>query len=123
RMTMSYNTTTSIINAGTYVDYRDSTTLQYFLFEINYDFNTKTLNSFSILGLSGTDTEKTSAGVRYYTFENNTLKVLDNTAESFEPFAQEILAEMEILSTPERETNPADYSAEYIAAMNTAQGE
>lgn len=123
RMSTEYNSNTSTIIAKLYADYRDSATLQYFVFEINYDFNTETLNNFSILGFSGTDTNKTTNNVRYYKFANNTLKVLDNTAESFEPFAQSILNEMDTLSAPEKAQNPAEYSTEYLLAMSEAMGQ
>ncbi len=120
RLKMSYNDSTSTIKAEVYADYRDNSYINYFVFDINYDFDTDTLNNFSILGFSGTDTTPTTNGVRYYKFANNNLKVLSNEASSFETFAEGVLDNMDAFSSNEWSTNAPDYSTEYLSAMTEA---
>lgn len=43
--------------------------------------------------------------------------MLSSTAESFEPFAQNVLTNMQSFMEPEKAQNPADYSTEYLTAM------
>ena len=120
RFKTKYESKKSLITVDIVADYRDSISLQYFVFGINYDFDSDKLNNFTILGFSGTDNSKTTSNVRYYKFENNNLKGLSHEAESFIPFAEGVLDVMETLITPVKESNPEDYSAEYIAAMQAA---
>lgn len=122
RFVLSYDADTSTITTKVCADYRDSSSLQYFVFDIVYDFETDTLGEFSILGFSGSDENKVTTSVRYYKFSNNTLKVLSNEADGFETFAQSVITDMETLLTPERETMPEDYSTEYLSAMMEAMG-
>lgn len=120
KFSTKYDAEKSIITVDVVADYRDSTPLQYFSFDINYDFENDKLNSFSILGFSGTEDSKVTSNVRYYKFENNNLKVLSNEAAGFEAFATSVIEKMEgiLANTPEQ--NPEDYSTEYLDAMNTA---
>jgi hypothetical protein len=115
-----YDADKSIITIDVVVDYRESSNLQYFSFDINYDFDNEKLNSFSILGFSGTDENKTISSVRYYKFENNSLKVLSNEASGFEEFATDVIEKMDGILANTDEENPEDYSTEYLDAMNEA---
>ena len=115
-----YDADKSIITVDVVADYRDESALQYFSFDINYDFDNEKLNSFSILGFSGTDENKTISSVRYYKFENNSLKVLSNEAASFETFATSVIEKMDNILANTDEENPEDYSIEYLDAMNEA---
>lgn len=120
KFSVGYDSKKSLITVDVVSDYRDSASLQYFVFEINYNFDSEKLNSFTILGFSGSDTNKIPASVRYYKFENNSLSQLSQQAEGFIPFAEGVIADMEALLATEEEANPEDYSAEYIAAMMAA---
>ena len=122
RFTLSYNASTSTITTEICADYRENSTLQYFVFDIVYNFDTDTLGEFSILGFSGSDENKVTSNVRYYKFANNTLKVLSNAAEGFDTFAQGVINDMETLLTQEREASPENYSLEYLSAMVEAMG-
>ena len=120
KFSTKYDAEKSIITVDVVADYRDSNPLQYFSFDINYDFENDKLNSFSILGFSGTEENKVTSSVRYYKFENNNLKVLSNEATGFEAFATSVIEKMDGILANIDEENPEDYSTEYLDAMNTA---
>ena len=120
KFSTKYDADKSIITVDVVADYRDSNPLQYFSFDINYDFENDKLNSFSILGFSGTNENKVTSSVRYYKFENNNLKVLSNEATGFEAFATSVIEKMDGILANTDEENPEDYSTEYLDAMNAA---
>ena len=120
KFSTKYDAEKSIITVDVVADYRDSNPLQYFSFDINYDFENDKLNSFSILGFSGTEENKVASSVRYYKFENNNLKILSNEATGFEAFATSVIEKMDSILANTDEENPEDYSTEYLDAMNAA---
>ncbi len=119
RMNTAYNSETSVVTTDIYVEYENNsaTYVQYFVFDIEYDFTIEKLNSFSILGFNGIKNNETIDGVEYFKFKDNILKTLSHEAESFAPFATQVFNEMNMLKTPAWATSPIDYSAEYWAAM------
>ena len=95
-------------------------TLMYFVFDIDYNFNEKILNGFTILGYSGKKISLNASGVNYYKFKNNNLIVLSHTSQSFDAFATTVLDELTTYLAPQWIANPAAYLSEYMAAMNEA---
>lgn len=92
----------------------EGTNEQYFEFTIIYDFTADTVTEFQILGLSG--------DIRFYKFKNDTLKMLDMTSTYYEGFSQTVQQRIADIKAPARETNPEDYSVEYMLAGQQAMG-
>ncbi len=118
RVGMTYENGIIIIKVA--ANYRENDYLNYFVFEIDYDFDNKTLNGFSILGYAGPSFMKEESGVRYYKFANNDLRVLNSEAEGYQTFAEGVLSELDEFLAPAKAVNPADYSTEYLSAMQEA---
>ena len=121
RLKMSYKDN-SIINAITYVeDHTKETVSLYFLeFEFDYNFDTKTLNGFSVLGVMGNKNSLTKNDVNYLKYYNNTLKVVNPTAPNFNSFANDVLNETVQHGQNPFADNLTDYSTQYITAMQNA---
>ena len=92
----------------------EGTNEQYFEFTIIYDFTADTVTEFQILGLSG--------DIRFYKFKNDTLKMLNMTSTYYEGFSQTVQQRIADIKAPARETNPEDYSVEYMLAGQQAMG-
>ena len=114
RFKMSYDDKTNIITSDVYCEDGNSY-VYYLVFEINYNFDTDTLNSFILHGYMGSETV-TVLGVNYFVFENNALKTYDTQAQSFADFAAQEIQAMETISAAEWASERADYSDEYNSA-------
>lgn len=110
RFKQSYNQDASMIKVDIVADSEYGT--QYFVFEIVYDFEADQISSVSVQGLSG--------DVRYYKLTADSLKMLSFESENYENYQQQVLSDLETIKEPARETNPEDYSQEYISAMQEA---
>lgn len=118
RVEMTY--VNDVIVIKVVADYRENDYLNYFVFEIDYDFDGKELNGFSILGYSGPSLHKIESGVRFYKFANNDLKVLKSDADGYQAFVSDTLLDLDEYLAPEKSANPTDYSDEYLSAMQEA---
>ena len=87
-----------------------------------FNFSTNTLDGFNILGYMGEKDNLTKNGVNYYKFANNNLRVLNQSAEVFNGFANEVLNKTETLGIPNFADDLTDYSTQYIQGMLEAAG-
>ena len=113
RIKMAYDSQTELIKSEVYCD--DGGAKTYLIFEILFDFETQTLDYFTITGAMGVELNTNS--VNYFKFQNNTFKMLPQGTETFNAYAQEILAVCDTLTATEWGTNLPDYSQEYVDAM------
>lgn len=113
RIKMAYNSDTSVITSEVYCDAGDYKT--YLIFEILFDFESETLDYFSISGAMGNSL--TINSVNYFKLKNNTFKMLPQDAEVFEEYAESILETCNTLVETEWGNNLPDYSEEYVNAM------
>lgn len=118
RMKTVYNSETSVVTTEIYIEYEINSTayVQYFVFDIEYDFSAEKVESFSISGFDGRKENQTADGVEYFKFKNNEFKKLSHEAESFASFAAQVFTNIDTLRTPARATSPADYTVEYTDA-------
>ena len=114
RIKMAYDNESSAILSEVYC--LNDSYKTYLTFEIFFDFATNTLNSFTLTGAMGTG-ELTANSVNYFKFQNNSLKMLNTSANSFATYAQSVLGDLAIVSAGEWGTNLPDYSQEYVDAM------
>ncbi len=113
RIKMAYDTETKIIKSEVYCD--DGSYKTYLIFDILFDYETETLNYFTITGAMGATFDTNS--VNYFKLQDNTFKMLPQGTEVFNNYAQEILATCDTLVATEWGTNLPDYSQEYVDAM------
>ncbi len=116
RFGFSYDEVSSIIKVPVAV-FEDNGRLSYYDFEIVYNFETDTLSEFTISGFSGYKDNITSDGVRYYKFKDNTLYSLPTTSNKFADFAEAKIEELNNFVNAEWETNPENYTQEYMDAL------
>lgn len=113
RIKMAYNADTSVITSEVYCD--DGSYKTYLIFEILFDFESETLDYFTITGAMGATL--TTNSVNYFKFKNNIFKMLPQETEVFEGYAESILETCNALAETEWGTNLPDYSEEYVNAM------
>ena len=118
KIKMSYNTETSLITSEVFVE--DDSYVSYLVFDILFDFETETLEYFTISGYMGSGPISNS-NVNYFMFQNNTLKMLPQTSTSFTTFATAVIQELNTLNSIEWNDNLPDYSEEYLSAMQNNQ--
>ena len=117
---MNYNEETKIITSNVYVEQdagENRVYICYLVFEIDYNFETETLNGFTLHGFMGYESNISAAGVNYFRFENNSLKRLNPSAQSFADFATQTLGNLSVISASEWAENRPDYSDEYNSAF------
>lgn len=113
RLKMAYDAETSLITSEVYCD--DGSYKMYLVFEILFNFDTSTLDYFTVTGAMGATL--TANSVNYFKFKDNTLKMLPKGTETFNTYAQGIVATCDALVAAEWGGNLPDYSQEYVSAM------
>ena len=114
RIKMAYDTKTSVITSEVYCE--DGANKTYLIFEILFNFDSDTLDYFTITGVMG-GSPLTTSNVNYFKFKNNTFKMLPQTSEIFNTYAESILTTYNEISSNEWGSNLPDYSEEYVNAM------
>lgn len=118
RFKMSYDEETNIITSDVYCE-DDRSYVYYLVFEIDYNFDTETLNSFVLHGYMGPETA-TAVGVNYFLFENVALRTYNTQAQSFAAFAAQEIQNMQTISAVDWASERVDYSDEYNSAAPQA---
>ena len=113
RVKMDYNAETKLIISEVYCD--DGSYKTYLVFEIMFDFETETLDYFTITGAMGATLN--ASCVNYFKFQDNTFKMLPQTSERFTAYAESILSTCDVLIATVWGANLPDYSEEYVNAM------
>ena len=98
RIKMAYDSNTSVITSEVYCE--DGSYKTYLIFEILFDFDSDTLDYFTIKGAMGGSPLNTS-NVNYFKFKNNTFKMLPQTSEIFNTYAESILTTCNEISSNE----------------------
>ncbi len=114
RIKMAYDSNTSVITSEVYCE--DGSYKTYLIFEILFDFDSDTLDYFTITGAMG-GSPLTTSNVNYFKLKNNTFKMLPQTSEIFNTYAESILTTCNEISSNEWGSNLPDYSEEYVNAM------
>ena len=114
RIKMAYDSNTSVITSEVYCE--DGSYKTYLIFEILFNFDSDTLDYFTITGAMG-GSPLTTSNVNYFKFKNNTFKMLPQTSEIFNTYAESILTTCNEISSNEWGSNLPDYSEEYVNAM------
>lgn len=112
---MSYNSSTSIITSKVYCEDGDSIT--YLLFEIKFNFSKNELEYFTLTGAMGGRQNLVENSVNYFRFQNNELKMLEQSSNKFSSYAGEILLQTSDIMSQQWQQNLPDYSTEYVNAM------
>lgn len=114
RIKMSYDANTSVITSEVYCE--DGNYKTYLIFEILFNFDSDTLDYFTITGAMG-GSPLTTSSVNYFKFKNNTFKMLPQNSVIFNTYAESILSTCNEISSNEWGLNLPDYSEEYVNAM------
>jgi hypothetical protein len=114
RIKMAYDSNTSVITSEVYCE--DGNYKTYLIFEILFNFDSDTLDYFTITGAMG-GSPLTTSNVNYFKFKNNTFKMLPQNSEIFNTYAESILTTCNEISANEWGLNLPDYSEEYVSAM------
>ena len=122
RLSMSYDKETGEIKSMVYVeDYTSSNIIVNSLeFTFNYNFESKTLSGFTVLGVMGYKGSLTANGVNYLKYTNGTLYRINPESTVFPQFATDVLAKCVEVGANPFGSNLPDYSNQYITAMQEA---
>lgn len=118
RMKIEYNKSTNITTAIIYSVYGQN--IEYFVFDIDYNYQTEKLNSFTITGCTGTDMSIyfDTAKIKY---NDNKVYMLDENVEYYDEFKTDVKNDMLAFKTFTTATaNLLDYSVEYADACAKA---
>lgn len=119
RINMSYNDETGEIKSIVYVE-ENSGNISSLEFTFNYDFDTETLGGFTVLGIMGQKGNLTANDVNYLKYASGTLYRINTSADVFNQFANDVLAEYVEISAGQFGSDLPDYSTQYISAMQEA---
>ncbi len=127
RFRLSYDSETGTIHIPILAEYSENTQdgplpmINYFVFEINYDFITQTLNQFTAKILFAPKANQTASDIEYYRYKDNSVCMLNPSSPKQLQFAEEHFASLaEFMSTP-KESKIEDYSEQYNNAMEVSQ--
>ncbi|MBE7075456.1 MAG: hypothetical protein E7375_00090 [Clostridiales bacterium] len=114
RMKVEYNKSTNITTTTIYWTYGNN--IQYFVFDIDYNYKTEKLNSFTITGCTGTDMS-IEFETKKIKFNNNKIYLLDENVEYYDEFKTDVKNDMLAFRTFNKATaDLPDYSVEYADA-------
>ena len=118
RMQVNYNKSTNITTITIYwLSGRD---IQYFIFDINYNYSEEELNSFTITGLYGTEMSS-DFDTRKFKYENGKLYMLKQEVEYYGEFKTDVKNKMLAFRTFNKQMSEMpDYSIEYAGACERA---
>jgi hypothetical protein len=120
RLKMAYDSETSTISAYYYVEtpYQDTLYVDYLVYDIVYNFETDTLENFTLCSIMGIQTTLSANNAMYFIYSDNQCKMLSATAQCYTTFSTALLAEMNSYKAAQWATELADYSTEYMTAMS-----
>ena len=114
RMKIEYNKSTNITTATIYSVYGQN--IEYFLFDIDYNYKTEKLNSFTITGCTGTDMS-INFDTNKIKYNDNKIYMLDKNVEYYNEFKTDVKNDMLAFRTFNKATaDLPDYSLEYADA-------
>ena len=117
-MQVNYNKSTNITTITIY--WLTGHDIQYFIFDINYNYSEEELNSFTITGLAGTDMSS-DFDTRKFKYENGKLYILKQEVEYYSEFKTDVKNKMLAFRTFNKQMSEMpDYSIEYAGACERA---
>ena len=118
RMQVNYNKSTNITTITIY--WLSGHDIQYFIFDINYNYSEEELNSFTITGLYGTEMSS-DFDTRKFKYENGKLYMLKQEVEYYSEFKTDVKNKMLAFRTFNKQISEMpDYSIEYADACERA---
>lgn len=118
RMKMEYNKSTNITTTTFYSAYGQN--IEYYVFDIDYNYKKEKLNSFTITGCTGTDMS-VEFETKKVKFNDNNIYVLDENVEYYDEFKTDVKNDMLAFRTFKKKiADLPNYSLEYANAAAKA---